>query len=177
MRIRVAALAALTAWGVIGCSPKPTEDQCEKAVANIRKLTGQADTEVSSSERRGAVRSCQAQSNRKMVDCIIAADSEQALASCGGGMAEVIKKAKKARGDQTAPDKSAPPPGGTTAPAPGSQGAPPPTGSGAPPPTGSGAPPPSGSSAPPAESGAPPPTGSGAPPPTGVPSGSGQGGK
>ena len=45
---------------------EPSEEACEKAVNNIRKLTGQSNTDVGA-DKRAAVRSCRAQSSKDKV--------------------------------------------------------------------------------------------------------------
>ena len=88
------AAVVLAACLTIGCSPKPTEEACDKAVANIRKVTGQTHTEVGGDER-AAVRSCRAQSSRDTVECYAAAQTEQELFACGGELAESLRKAQE----------------------------------------------------------------------------------
>src|SRR6185503_9610427 len=59
-------LLALAILVAAGCSSKPSEEACEKAVTNIRKLTGQSNTDVGA-DKRAAVRSCRAQSSKDKV--------------------------------------------------------------------------------------------------------------
>jgi hypothetical protein len=96
------------------CSTKPSEESCEKAVNNIRKLTGQSHTDVGA-DKRAAVRSCRAQSSKDTVECMAEARTAEELFACGGKMAEEVKKlmdAQKAGGagagsgsDTPAPEK------------------------------------------------------------------------
>ncbi len=73
------------------CSTKPSEEACEKAVNNIRKLTGQSHTDVGA-DKRAAIRSCRAQSSKDTVECMAEARTSQELFACGGKMAEEVKK-------------------------------------------------------------------------------------
>jgi len=74
-----------------GCSSKPSEDACEKAVTNIRKLTGQSNTDVGA-DKRAAVRSCRAQSSKDKVECMVEARTVEELDKCGGKFAAEVKK-------------------------------------------------------------------------------------
>ena len=77
--------------GAGACSTKPSEEACEKAVNNIRKLTGQSHTDVGA-DKRAAIRSCRAQSSKDTVECMAEARTSQELFACGGKMAEEVKK-------------------------------------------------------------------------------------
>ncbi len=88
-----AGLAAMLA----GCARKATEEACDKAIANIRKLTGQAHSEVGA-DRRAAVRSCRAQSSRDTVECYVEAQTTEELFGCGGELAEAVRAAEKKQG-------------------------------------------------------------------------------
>ena len=87
------------AAALAGCTSKPTEEACDKAIANIRKLTGQAHSEVGA-DRRAAVRSCRAQSNRDTVECYVEAQTVEELFGCGGEMADAVRAAEKKMGVQ-----------------------------------------------------------------------------
>ncbi|HKE14805.1 MAG TPA: hypothetical protein VKB80_08085 [Kofleriaceae bacterium] len=90
------------AAALAACNAKPTQEQCEQAVTNIRKVTGQSQTEGGSA-RGAAVRSCRAQSNRKTVECYIAAQSVDQLFQCGGELAGPVRAAEKKRLDSAGP--------------------------------------------------------------------------
>ena len=107
-----------------GCSTKPSEEACEKAVSNIRKLTGQSNTEIGA-DKRAAIRSCRAQSSKDTVECMAEARTAEELFACGGKMAEQLKKAMEAQAKEP-PGKDAPATGDGKAP-------PPPPASGDPP--------------------------------------------
>lgn len=95
-----AVLAAALFPGLTGCDTKPTEEACERAVINIRKLTGQTQSEVGA-DRRAAVRSCRAQSSRDTVECYAEARTKEELFGCGGEVAEALRKSQT----QTPPAK------------------------------------------------------------------------
>ena len=89
-----------------GCSTKPSEEACEKAVNNIRKLTGQSNTDIGA-DKRAAIRSCRAQSSKETVECMAEARTPEELFACGGKMAETVKKAMEAQ-KKDAPPAPAP---------------------------------------------------------------------
>lgn len=93
--------AAALALALVGCDAKPTEEACDRAVLNIRKVTGQTHIEVDS-DHRAAVRSCRAQSSRDTVDCYVDAQTKEQLFACGGELAEAVRQAEQQK-------KSAPP--------------------------------------------------------------------
>ena len=95
-----------------GCSTKPSEEACEKAVSNIRKLTGQSNTEIGA-DKRAAIRSCRAQSSKDTVECMAEARTAEELFACGGKMAEQLKKSMEAQSKEapaTEGGKAPPPP-------------------------------------------------------------------
>jgi hypothetical protein len=95
-----------------GCSTKPSEEACEKAVSNIRKLTKQSNTEIGA-DKRAAIRSCRAQSSKDTVECMAEARTAEELFACGGKMAEQLKKAMEAQAKEapaTGDGKAPPPP-------------------------------------------------------------------
>jgi hypothetical protein len=130
MAMRRVVLALLLLGGAAGCSTKPSEESCEKAVNNIRKLTGQSHTDIGA-DKRAAIRSCRAQSSKDTVECMAEARTSDELFACGGKMAEGVKKlleeqkkeaadrkvkeATPAPAPETAPPPAAPP---ETAPSP-----------------------------------------------------------
>jgi hypothetical protein len=99
-----------------GCTSKPSEEACEKAVNNIRKLTGQSHTDIGA-DRRAAIRSCRAQSDKKTVECMAEARTAEELFGCGGELAAEVKKLMEAQAKEDAEGKAPPatpeaPPGG-----------------------------------------------------------------
>jgi len=102
-------VAAVMALGGAACN-KPSEGDCKKAVARIRKLHG-TEREDPSVER-AAIRSCRGSGSKEAIKCIGNAEDLEALRACEGDLYE------KMYGDEpieTAPAKPAPAP---TAPAP-----------------------------------------------------------
>jgi hypothetical protein len=85
------------AAALAGCTKKPTEEACDKAIVNIRKLTGQANSEVGA-DRRAAVRSCRAQSSSDTVECYVEAQTVEELFGCGGEMAAAVREMEKKMG-------------------------------------------------------------------------------
>jgi hypothetical protein len=90
---RILVCAVGIAAALAGCS-KPTEEACDRAVVNISKLSGQAQSETgeAGSDRRAAVRACRAQSDRDTVECYAEAQTREELLKCGGEMAEALMK-------------------------------------------------------------------------------------
>jgi len=103
------AAVAMTAALMVACTARPSQEACEKAVLNIRKITGQTRSEPDAVER-AAVRSCRAQSSRDTVDCYVHAQTVDALYACGGEMAEELRKAR-AKQSQESGQPPAPSPG------------------------------------------------------------------
>ena len=105
--------------GAGACSTKPSEEACEKAVNNIRKLTGQSHTDIGA-DKRAAIRSCRAQSSKDTVECMAEARTSEELFACGGKRAEGVKKLleeqKKEASDRKAAKEA--PPATTPTPAP-----------------------------------------------------------
>lgn len=95
------------AAALVGCTKKPTEEACDEAIANIRKLTGHSNTE-DGPDRRAAVRSCRAQSNADTVECYAEAQTVQELYGCGGDMAAAVQEMEKKAGAGSGAAGSAP---------------------------------------------------------------------
>lgn len=91
MTTRKTILCALLLGALGACDSRPSESACEKAVENIRKLTGQSQTEVGA-DPKAAIRSCRAQSDKDTVECMAEAPTQEKLFACGGEFAETIKK-------------------------------------------------------------------------------------
>jgi hypothetical protein len=87
-------LAVALFTGLAGCDAKPTEEACERAVVNIRKLTGETHSELGA-DRRTAVRSCRAQSSRDTVECYAEARTQEELFSCGGELADAVRQQER----------------------------------------------------------------------------------
>ena len=114
--MRRVVLALLLLGGAAGCSTKPSEESCEKAVNNIRKLTGQSNTDVGA-DKRAAVRSCRAQSSKDKVECMVEARTVEELDKCGGKFAAEVKKMMEEQKKEAAGSGAAPPAGGGGTPA------------------------------------------------------------
>ncbi|HWN67534.1 MAG TPA: hypothetical protein VNM90_07830 [Haliangium sp.] len=73
---------------------KPKEEDCKRAVANIRNLFGTANF-AQGMPPQAAVRSCRGSASTESVRCIIAATTLQELSTCTGGgeFLEVMKGA------------------------------------------------------------------------------------
>jgi hypothetical protein len=108
-RVALAA-AALAAALASGCSARPSQASCEKAVQNIRKLTGQGSGDVGP-DQRAAVRSCTAQSSRDTVDCYVSAQTLEQLTACGGELAGSLPRAGEKPAPGSAPAGGSPGPG------------------------------------------------------------------
>ena len=63
-----------------GACNKPTEDNCRKAMANVRALIG---TEGAQADIEAGVRRCKGGSSKKTVECAIAATTRDQLKACG----------------------------------------------------------------------------------------------
>jgi outer membrane biosynthesis protein TonB len=79
---------------------KPKEEDCRRAIANIRNVYGTANF-AQGVPPNAAVRSCRGSASKEAVRCVIAAKSIQELESCAGG-GEFLE-AMKGEAPQTAP--------------------------------------------------------------------------
>ena len=102
----VLALALAVAVVAAGGCNKPSEENCRKALANMRSLLG-TDSAMGNTDTAGDVRRCVGGSSRKAVDCAINAKTLDELRAC-----EFMGAAKKSA-PATAP---AAPGSATTAP-------------------------------------------------------------
>jgi len=74
-------IAMALAFMAMSCE-KPSEDDCRKAIANMRRLLG-TDKATDANDMEAAVRSCRGNSHKKTVTCAIAAQSVDELKACG----------------------------------------------------------------------------------------------
>jgi len=82
LRLRtVLATVLVLALTATACN-KPSEEDCRKAIANMRRLL-ETDKTTEASDTESAVRSCRGNSNKKSVDCAIRAQSVDELKACG----------------------------------------------------------------------------------------------
>jgi hypothetical protein len=72
---------------------KPKEEDCQRAVDNIRKLYG-TDNSTQGVQPRAAVRACRGSATRESVRCVAAAQSLEQLAACTGDD-EFLKSVKE----------------------------------------------------------------------------------
>jgi|SRR6185436_17095702 len=63
-----------------GACDKPSEENCRKALTNMRKLLG---TDNPTTDIGGDVRACKGGSTKKTVECAINATSVEQLKACG----------------------------------------------------------------------------------------------
>ncbi|GAB4541121.1 MAG: hypothetical protein Tsb0020_54130 [Haliangiales bacterium] len=86
---------------------RPKEEDCTKAVANIRNLYDTAGTNYGVSPR-AAVRSCRGSATRESVQCMIAAKSVEELESCKGDFVDSLRGAMgdEAGGDEAGGDEA-----------------------------------------------------------------------
>jgi hypothetical protein len=63
-----------------GACNKPSEDNCRKALTNVRALLGTEGTDV---DIEGDVRRCRGGSSKQNVDCAMSATSIEQLKTCG----------------------------------------------------------------------------------------------
>jgi hypothetical protein len=125
----------------LGCS-KPKSEDCKKAIANIRKLTGATQSSIGRSPE-AAIRACRGGASRESVQCVIDAKTLADLNACEGGMfGEMFPDAQppptQYREDEPTPtpDPGANPPAAPPATPPAAPPATPPTGAPAAPPAG-----------------------------------------
>ena len=71
------------AMPLTACRTKPSKEDCEKAIDNMRKIRGTENTKTGANRGR-AVRSCQGNSSRTTVKCFIAAKTVEELVECEG---------------------------------------------------------------------------------------------
>lgn len=114
MAMKPAVLLGMALLLGAGCSTRPSEEACEKAVGNIRKLTGQSQTEMGA-DKRAAIRSCRAQSSKETVECMAEARTSEELFACGGKLADEVRKHMEQQKKESAAEGK-PTPGGAIPP-------------------------------------------------------------
>lgn len=82
----LAAPVLVAALATAGCD-KPTEEQCRKAVENVRRLTGTTQSDFGA-DPEAAMRSCRGNASKKSVLCIIEAKTVADLTKCEGEKGE-----------------------------------------------------------------------------------------
>jgi hypothetical protein len=78
---------ALAFAGCDSCSTKPSTEECEKAIENVRRIRSLEGADVGA-DPRAAVRSCRGNSNKETVRCFVAARTEEDLRACEGAVGE-----------------------------------------------------------------------------------------
>ena len=66
------------AWG---CTGRPTEEECKKAIANVQKVY-KYDAVSREAETMAFVRKCRARSSRDNVACLINATNDSEIVAC-----------------------------------------------------------------------------------------------
>lgn len=120
--IRAILIAVMSALLAAGCEAKPSEEDCEKAIENVRRISGLSRADVGA-DPKAAIRSCQANSSRATVQCMIEAKTMEDIVACEGKEgkkyeSEAQQRAKEAEnadlaepaaGDQPEADQAAEP--------------------------------------------------------------------
>jgi hypothetical protein len=88
LMILLAALLLLGGATATGCS-KGNEEDCRKAIENVRRLTGTV-TDDFGPDPEAAVRSCRGNADRASVRCVMNAQSLAELEQCEGGLADEL---------------------------------------------------------------------------------------
>jgi hypothetical protein len=86
-----------------GACDKPSEENCRKALANVRTLLG---TNNPTLDTEGDVRACKGGSSKKTVECAMNATSREQLKACGFFKAD--KKSDDQKSDDKKPDDKKP---------------------------------------------------------------------
>jgi len=83
----------LTAGLTAACDDqkKPTEDECQRAIAHILELRGNAGGGVGPDPKK-MVNACRSSSTEQSVSCFLAAESEADLTKCEGKMGALKTK-------------------------------------------------------------------------------------
>lgn len=89
----LAALVAVPLATGTGCN-RPSEEDCKKAVTNIRKLTN-TERDDFGVKPEAAIRSCRGNADKKSVKCAMNAKTLEDLEKCEGGIAESMMGPKK----------------------------------------------------------------------------------
>ncbi len=108
MKLTGGLLGAALVAALAGCAAKPSQESCEKAVQNIRRLTGVTHAEAGP-EQRAAVRSCQAQSSKDTAECYMRAQTREELYKCGGDLADSLRAAEQKSAEEPAAGTGATP--------------------------------------------------------------------
>jgi hypothetical protein len=66
---------------VLGACSRPSEEDCRRALRNVQKIRGLADS-PNPPDPEPAVRTCRATASKDQVACLIAAKNDQDVAAC-----------------------------------------------------------------------------------------------
>ncbi len=102
----ILALASAATLLSVGCE-RPKEEDCKKAVANIRKLYGTSGLNHGIPPQ-AAVRSCQGSATIQSVRCVMIANSITELEACSGSELLGAPAQPTQKGDQKGDQKDAP---------------------------------------------------------------------
>ena len=72
--------ALVLVLGVLGCS-RPSDEDCRRALRNVRKISGAADTS-NAPDPEPAIRKCKSSASTEQVACLIAAKTQDDVAAC-----------------------------------------------------------------------------------------------
>lgn len=111
--LRRAALVSVAVGALLSGCNKPSEDNCRKALANIRHLLGTEHLSQAEQSVEGEVRRCRGGSKRASVDCAMKATTLDELRAC-----KLIDIPPSAGSGSAAPAATPAPAAGSTAPAP-----------------------------------------------------------
>jgi len=92
-RIFLTLLIAASTASTMACN-KPTDDECHKAVSNIRRLTGTANSSFGA-DPQAAIRSCKGNASKESVQCMMNAKTVEDLQKCEGTASEKFIKAEE----------------------------------------------------------------------------------
>lgn len=79
MRMVIAALGLASA---LGACNKPSEENCRKALGNLRQLLGTDKLTLEQGSLEGEIRRCRGGSSKKSVECAINAKTIEELRAC-----------------------------------------------------------------------------------------------
>ena len=78
---RIAAMA-LGLGIALGACDKPSEDDCRRAIENIKRLSG-TDKQLDDAGTASWIRKCRGNSKKETVDCAMNAQTREGLERCG----------------------------------------------------------------------------------------------
>lgn len=103
--IRAITFAFLAALVAAGCEAKPSEDACKRAIDNLREISGLSRADVGA-DPKAAIRSCQANSSRATVNCMIEAKTMEDIVKCEGKEGQKLEAEMKERQTEAGEDEA-----------------------------------------------------------------------